>query len=194
MRFMDQVCTGPSCRFGDAHIYYVLHLLGENGRTSRSNMSALLNIGEGSTRGLCELLREWGMLDVCQFGMTLSEYGRQFLQNIPMRLVPVPRSDYVIGTFQRGVVVSKASQKVTDGMYQRDRAIIAGADGASVFLMEGGDLIMPKNWNMDVRDPGFSEKVRDMTSMKDGEILIISGASDPDVATIASIATGLDML
>ncbi len=194
MRFMDQVCTGPACRFGDAHIYYFLHTLNENGKMSRAKLSEVLNIGEGSTRGLIELLKEWKMLDVKQTGMSLSDYGREFLGNIPVDIVSAPRSEYVPGAFNSGVIVHGCINKVTDGMYQRDRAIIAGADGAGVFIMDDGELIMPKTWNIDQMDPEFAGKVRRITGIGDGDVLIITGASDPDVATVSAIAVGLDML
>lgn len=194
MRILESISSGPACNYGDAHIFYVLHILDQSRSMSRSNLARYLEIGEGSVRRIVQLLKEWGLISVRQTGITLTDYGREFLRNIPLRLVPVPHSDYVLGAFQQGVVVYGASKKISNGMYQRDRAIIAGANGASVFVMEGNTLIMPKSWNMDVRDPDFAKAVRNMTRLCNGDVLAVSGASDANVAAISAIAIGLDLV
>lgn len=194
MRLQDSVCGGPACKFGDAHIYYVLHLLEENGRVCRADLADMLNIGEGSVRKIVDILRGWGLVTVKQAGVSLSDYGEEFLRNIPMRMVQVPNSEYVLGTFQQGVVVCGMEGKITNGMYQRDRGIIAGADGSSVFVMRDNALIMPRSWNMDLRDKEFSSSVRRATGICEGDVLVISGASDSSVAAVSAIAIGLNLL
>ena len=160
MRLVDDVKTGPACRFGDAHIYYVMHLIDREGTLSRANLARMLRIGEGSVRTIVEILRRWGMVDVRKTGISLTDEGRGFLNDISMRMVDVPQSEYVAGTYQQGILVNGVAGRITDGMSQRDRGIIAGATGASVFLLRDGSLIMPMNWNMDYRDPDFAGEIR----------------------------------
>ena len=194
MRLMETAPTGPARKFGDAHIYYVLHILNNSGVMSRGVLADILGIGEGSVRKILTLLKEWDLVTVRQTGITLSDHGREFLKNIPMRLVKVPRSDYVIGTYQQGILVEGIADRITNGMYQRDSAIIAGATGASVLVMRDGALLLPKSWNMDIRDGQFAAEVRRSSGISEGDALIITGASDPDIAALSAVATGLDML
>lgn len=128
-----------------------------------------------------------------QSGVYLTEDGRSFLRDISMRMVDAPYSDYVLGAYQQGILVSGVADRITDGMYQRDRGIIAGASGASVFMMKDDSVIMPRNWNMDYRDPDFAAGVRS-TGIGEDDVLVISGASDRDTAVISAIAIGLDLL
>ncbi len=193
MRLTDAFETGPERRFGDAHIFYVLHILNREGVMGRSSLSKALGIGEGSVRTILDILRRWDMVNIRQSGISLNENGRTFLRDIAMRMVDVPESGYVPGDFQQGVVVSGVAGRVTDGMHQRDRGIIAGATGASVFVMRDDSLIMPTDWNMDYRDPDFSREVRKV-GMCDGDVLVISGARERDTAAVSAIAIGLDLL
>ena len=193
MRLYDPTRTGPACRFGDAHIYYVLHILSREGIVSRGRLAEMLGIGEGSVRPISGILRRWGLIEVKQSGVYLTEDGRSFLRDISMRMVDAPYSDYVLGAYQQGILVSGVADRITDGMYQRDRGIIAGASGASVFMMKDDSVIMPRNWNMDYRDPDFAAGVRS-TGIGEDDVLVISGASDRDTAVISAIAIGLDLL
>lgn len=193
MRLYDATSTGPACRFGDAHIYYVLHILSREGVVSRGKLADTLGIGEGSVRQIIGILRRWELIDVKQSGVFLTEEGRMFLRDISMRLVDAPSSEYVLGAYQQGVLVNGVADRVTDGMYQRDRGIIAGAVGASVFLMRDGSVIMPPNWNMDYRDPDFSEGVR-KAGLGENDVLVISGANDRNTSAISAIAIGLNLL
>lgn len=193
MRLYEPTSIGPACRFGDAHIYYVLHILSREGIVSRRRLAETLGIGEGSVRQIISILRNWELVAVRQSGVYLTEDGRTFLRDISMKMVDAPHSDYVLGAFQQGIVVNGVSDRITDGMYQRDRGIIAGATGASVFLMRDDAVIMPSCWNMDYRDPEFAAGVRGI-GLGEDDVLVISGASDRDTATISAIAIGLDLL
>ena len=193
MRLIDEPECGPTCRFGDAHIYYVLTLLEKNDMISRQRLSQCTGIGEGSMRKIISILKSWGAVILKQTGMTITEYGRDLKLSIPIRLVDVKRSEYATGAYQQGVLVRGVADKITNGMYQRDRGVLAGANGASVFMIRGGRLIMPKSWDMDTRDPDFAKELRD-TGMDEGDVIIISGASDQNVAAISAISIALDLL
>ncbi len=193
MKLVDPIEFGPARRFGDAHVFYMLHILSVEDDVSRARMAEAMGIGEGSVRNIQEILRRWGMVEVRRTGMSLTDKGRAFLMGIDMRLVDVPRTRCVRGSFHQGVVVPGAADRITDGMQQRDRGIIAGATGASVFLMRDGSLIMPSHWNMDCREPDFTKEVW-KTGIRDGDVLVVSGAEGQGTATVSAIAIGLDLL
>lgn len=193
MRFIDDSEYGPIRRFGDAHIYFTLLCLDKDKPISRSALSSVTNIGEGSVRKIIEVLRTWKTIEVKQTGITITDAGTELLETIPMNLIDLERSEYVIGAFQQGILVHGVSNKITNGMHQRDKGIIAGAEGSSVFIMSNGRVIMPKNWDIDARDPALAEQLRNH-GMKEGDTVIISGASDRTTAAISAITIALDLL
>jgi predicted transcriptional regulator len=193
MRFIDDSEYGPIRRFGDAHIYYALLCLDKDKPISRATLSSCTNIGEGSVRKIIEVLKTWKTIDVKQTGITITDAGIDLLKSIPMNLIDLERSEYVIGAFQQGVLVHGVSDKITNGMHQRDKGIIAGAEGSSVFVMRNGRVIMPKNWDIDARDPALAEQLRNH-GMKEGDTVIISGASDRTTAAVSAITIALDLL
>ena len=193
MRLTDEAWNGPACRFGDAHIFYVLHILDRECRVGRVRLAEILEIGEGSVRKILSILRDWGFIDVKQSGVSLSEDGEEFMRDIPMVVVDMPASGYVKGQCQQAVLVRGVAESITNGMRQRDRGVVAGAKGTSVFVMRGGSVIMPKAWNIDERDPEFAAVVR-ATGMAEGDALIIAGAPDQSAAAIAAISVGLELL
>jgi len=193
MRLIDIPEFGPACRFTDAHLYYALSLLKPHEHISRQTLSQMANIGEGSIRTILKTLGDWKAISTNQMGVMITPLGTELLNSIPIRLVNVDRSDYVIGAYQQGILVRNIAHKITNGMYQRDRGIIAGANGGSVFMMRNGILMMPKSWNMDVRDPEFAKHLRDK-GMQENDIILICGASNVDVAILATISIALDLL
>ncbi len=193
MRLIDDPECGPACRFSDTHIYYVLNLLDKERPISRLTLSQMTGIGEGSIRKIISILKGWGAINLRQTGITIADYGVELLHSIPFELVDIKRSEYVIGVYQQGVLIRGVADRITNGMYQRDRGIIAGANGASVFMLREGKLIMPKSWDMDTRDPDFAKELRDK-GMNEGDVMIISGASDPNIATYSAISIALDIL
>ena len=89
---------------------------------SRAALSSYTNIGEGSVRKIIEVLKTWKTIDVKQTGITITDAGIDLLKSIPMNLIDLERSEYVIGAFQQGVLVHGVSDKITNGMHQIGRA------------------------------------------------------------------------
>jgi len=194
MRLIDDSEYGPACRFSDAHVYYALSILKKKqSPLSRSELSEETRIGEGSMRKLIEVLKKWKTIEVKQTGVEITRGGCEIIDSIPVRMIDVESSSYVVGAFQQAVLVKGVAHKITNGMYQRDRGIIAGANGASVFVIRKGMLIMPKNWDMDTRDPEFAGLLRS-NGMEEGDAVIVCGASDSNIATLSVISIALDML
>ncbi|MCL2148085.1 MAG: hypothetical protein FWH47_01935 [Methanomassiliicoccaceae archaeon] len=193
MRLIDCPECGPACRFEDAHLYYMLAKLDKERPISRLRLAEEIGVGEGSIRKMISIMKEWGAVTVVQTGITVSERGCGLLRRIPIDIVDTERSEYVIGAYQQGVLARGTADKITNGAYQRDKGIATGASGASVFVIRDGALIMPKNWNMDVKDPEFAEKLRGK-GMGEGDTMIICGANSQNTAVISAISIALDLL
>lgn len=160
---------------------------------NRRGLSDALLISEGIVRKILDILKKWGAVSVSNMGVSITDAGRKLLQSIPIRLVAPPVSNYVVGKHQFGVVITGVADMVTDGIAQRNSAILAGARGATSFVMQEGMLLMPPAWNMDELDPQFANAVRDI-GVVDGDVLIFVGAKDHISAVLSSITAALDML
>jgi biotin operon repressor len=192
LKFVDIGALGRNCRYSDARIYYLLYHLDKHGVTSREDLANELDVSEGTVRKMLTILKKWGVISISYAGVDVTPHGRTILDAIPINIFAPPISNYVIGRYQSAVVVKGVSDKVTDGIQQRNNAIIAGARGASVFKMEGGMLIMPPKWNMDDKDPVFAGSIRS-AGVRDGDVVIITGARDDVTALMTSITAALDM-
>jgi len=193
MRLTDGPEHGTRYAFRDAHIYYFLTVLNKDRSISRGDISEITGIGEGSIRSITDLMRSWRAATVDRTGIRISEHGIKLLNDIPISLTDIGRSEYVLGTHQRGVLIRGGADRITDGMRQRDKGLVAGADGASVFVMRNGKVIMPKAWDMDTRAPEFAKRLRD-SGMGEGDAMIICGADEPSTAVLSAISVALDIL
>lgn len=195
MRISEFNAGGPMARYSDAHIYFALHvLMSRETRISRKDLADAIGVGEGSLRTIISSLKDWDLITISRSGIAISDVGKKFYKSLKINLVDVPQSSYVVGAYQRGILIPGASNKITNGVAQRDIAIITGADGASIFVMKDGDLRMPPSWDMGVRDPEFVRSVLSTVDMQDDDVLVISGARDSGLAALTAISVGLGIL
>ena len=192
MELIREGIYGPVARYTDAHIFVVLDTINERKRVSRKTLAAVTGVGEGSIKGMLKVLKDWKWIEVSHGGVVLTEFGRKNYLDFGIRFVDLCNESYAVGTYQQGVIVSGAADKVTNGMAQRDDAVRNGAEGASVFIMREGKLILPVIWNMDEKDPEFARKVRE-TGMEDRDVLLLIGADSPETAKVVAAAVGLGM-
>lgn len=179
--------------FEDAKIYYALANMDKDEPIGMSSLSRKTGIDLVSVRRMAPLLKECGLIESSKKGMTISEKGCGLLRNIPIELTDIGRSEYAVGEHQRGVIVRGAARKITSGSRQRDIGIMTGADGASVFAIMYGALLMPRSWNMDLREPDLADDIRSR-GMGEGDVMVVCGANDPNVAAMSAISAALDLL
>ena len=194
MRLMEMSKQGPVCKFGDAHILYTLMILNDEGHISRGDLAAVLGIGEGSVRKIIAILRDWGLIEVRQNGVYLSHDGRNFLDGMPLDLVDIPYTEGNPEQYLQGVLVRGMADKITNGMDQRDSAVIAGASGASVYYLEDNYLMVSTLWEKSRCDAELSNRILGITDIKEDDVLLVTVASKPELATVSAIAAGLDMI
>lgn len=192
MRLVDPSSLGQGCRYADARMFHILYRLAHDGPAGRRDIAGSIQVGEATTRRMLGILRKWGAVCVTHAGVSITSEGRDLISSIAIRLFDPEPSEYVIGRFQYGAVVSGVADRITDGIAQRNTAIIAGARGASVFTMVDGRLMMPPQWNMDEHDPVFSKMIRSV-GLEDGDAVVITGAKDDITARMTAISTALDL-
>ncbi len=185
---------GPSCRFTDSDVLFLLNFLSDGKVVGRGRISSYLDLGEGSVRTLLEILESFNLVEIRQVGVSITEGGRKLLDSLGLRVVPIYIPAYVLGKYQQGIVVENASEKVFNGIDQRNAGIRAGGDGCTTWVMENDRVIMLPNWNVDENDPNVASVIRNSTNMNNGDVLIIGGGGNEQVAKRAAGFAALELV
>ena len=194
MKIMEIPQFGPMFRFNDANIYWALHILADGKRIGRKKLSDLVGIGEGSMRRIVDTLKDWGLITVKQTGITINKSGMSFLDQIPVRVVEVNLGESAVGEFTQGVVVLGVSDKIHNGMQQRDAGIKVGATGCTTVVIRDGLLMIPPDWNIDERDPEVAYKIRKDTGMTQSDVLIVGSGPTKMVAVEAALNAAFELI
>lgn len=185
---------GPSCRFTDADVLFLLDFLSDGKAVGRGRLSTHLDIGEGSIRTLLEILESFELICIRQNGVSITDGGMELLKTLGIKVVSVDVPAYVLGKHQQGVIVENASEKVFNGIEQRNAGIRAGGDGCTTWIMEDDRIIMLPNWDVDDNDPQVAVAIRNATNMRNGDVLIIGGGSTERIAKRAAGLAALELV
>ena len=194
MKIMEVPQFGPMFRFSDASIYWALHILSDGKRLGRVKLADLVGIGEGSMRRIVDTLKEWNFITVKQTGITITKAGLSFLGQIPVRMVDVNIGESTVGDHFQGVVVLGVSDKIHNGMQQRDAGIKVGASGCTTVVIRDGVLMIPPDWNIDERNPELAYKIRKETGMTQEDVLIVGSGSTKTLAVEAAINAAFELI
>lgn len=185
---------GPACRFSDSDVLFILDFLSDGKEVGRSKIAKHMEIGEGSVRSILDTLSDHDLIRTRQTGVSISRRGRELLDTLGIRSVDVRIPTYVLGKHQHAVVVRDASERVFNGIEQRNIGIRAGGDGCTTWVMERGRIIMLPNWDMDDHEPRLSAMIRGRTGMRDGDVLIIGGGDSRHLAMMAAGDAALQLV
>ncbi len=166
-------------RFDAIHIQMALEQIAKRSRVSRKQLVEEIGVGEGSVRTILDQLKNQGLITSSRGGHALTEKGKRFLEK-SQEFAQVAVGDLTVGKANVATVVKGAASKVRRGIEQRDEAIKAGADGASVLIFKGGKLRFPD---------GFAEvgRVASDALVKalnpgEGDAIVIGAARDARAA------------
>ena len=186
-------------RCTDAHAFYALYTLDkllqdDIRRISRKRLSDELDIAERTARSLVGILESNGLVDVVQAGIALTNYGKDMLNGLGIRLVETTDTPYVIGRSTSGAILHYTGKPLFKGVEQRNLALGKGADGCTTWTMRDGRLFMLPDWPVDDEDPSYATKLRQTSGLSDGEYLFIVGAKTEHQAKLIAIEVALDAL
>ena len=142
LQLKNMPVRGPLPRFTELHVRQALELIAQQRRVSRKELGEKLGIGEGSTRTILNRLKRRGLVTSSRSGHALTAKGRRWLGK-SFEYVRVDAGDLTVGEVDVATIVRGAAKKVKRGIEQRDEAIKAGADGATVLIFKGGKLQFP---------------------------------------------------
>lgn len=194
MKIIDEPRYGPMFRFSDANVYWTLHLLSEGTRTGRKRLADMVGIGEGSMRRIIDALRDMELISIKQTGVSITDKGIEFLEDIPIRVIDLDVGDSVSGEETQSLLVLGVSDKVHNGMQQRDAGIKVGATSCTTFVIRNGVLMVPPDWNVDQEKPELAEKIRNELGMSEKDAIIVGGAPTKVLAIEATVAAALDII
>jgi DNA-binding PadR family transcriptional regulator len=167
--------VGPLPRFAEVHVKRALELIAENKTIGRKQLAKKLGVGEGSMRTILNQLKKQSLITSSRGGHTLTAKGRRALGK-PLEYVQVDVGDLTVGEVDVATIVRGAAAKVKRGIEQRDEAIKAGADGATVLIFKAGKLQFPDGFAK--ADAKKVEKLIAALRPRDGDVIIIGTGRD----------------
>ncbi|MCS7094229.1 MAG: DUF4443 domain-containing protein [Thaumarchaeota archaeon] len=186
--------AGTRVNFGPVIYLRTLYALNREIIMSRSALSVRLGVGEGTVRTIVRKLAQRGLVEVIRSGCTLSERGREFMQNLRAFITePTPLLLEEVWKFAHsvGVAVRGGAGSVGKGLEERDQAIRHGAEAAIVLSYVSGKLLMPEVSDVSAEHPAFARKVEDQLLLRDGDVVLIAGAQDLHAAESGAVGAAL---
>lgn len=167
--------VGPLPRFAEVHVHRALELIAERGRIGRKELSRKLCVGEGSVRTILVQLKKRGLITSSRGGHVLTSKGRRVLGE-PLEFIQLDAGGMTVGEIDIATIVRGAAAKVKKGIEQRDEAIKAGADGATVLVFRKGKLLFPDGFLKVEKKP--TETLMKVFNPREGDVIIIGSARD----------------
>ena len=183
---------GPIPKFRDYHIWKTLYCLNNESPLGRKRLAVLLEIGEGSTRTILNLLQENGLIAINKNGVLMTPDGKKCWESAYMEVEPLDVDGLTIGESNCAIRIPRASSKVKYGCEERDNAIMAGATGATTLICSGNTLIFPGSDY--AVDPKTERAVKSCFDIKDGDVIIVGTADDYKTAELGAVTSGLELL
>jgi DNA-binding PadR family transcriptional regulator len=173
-----------------------LIMIGREQPLGRYELCDKMSIGEGSARTLLKRLTEADYIESDgKQGQRLTSKGQQLfdeiIQDVPIGLLLDIRQLVMYEYAFANLVKAKAS-KVTDGVRQRDEAIIQGGygkAGASTLIQKNVRLVMPPD-DFHILLAYEDETLLIIESLRpeNNDVIVIGSADDPNLAREVSMA------
>jgi Uncharacterized protein conserved in archaea len=183
---------GPIPKFGDYHIWKTLSCVNEFNPVGRKKLASLLNIGEGSTRTILNLLQEDGLIVINKNGVSLTQTGAESWKSVKMDLAHIEATDLTIGEKDCAVRIRGVALNVKYGCEERDVAIKAGAIGATTLICYNDVLIFPGS-DYPV-DPKVDKILRMKFELEDDDVIIIGTGTTIENAELGAVTAGIELL
>jgi len=163
---------------------FILWLLKTEGEIGRYRLARMVNLSQGVTRGILARMKRKGMIMVRpRAGASSSKGGLRELAVLMRRhgLRLVKRYDEeLLGLAPKSVIfqVAGRSDRLGQGIEQRDAAIKEGATGAVTFLFDGKMLNFPGVAEpLSKRSPMAFKQLRNQLRLKKGDVILIAFAN-----------------
>jgi predicted transcriptional regulator len=167
--------VGPLPRFAEVHVRMTLELIAERKTIGRKQLAGELGVGEGSMRTILNQLKKRGLITSSRGGHVLTSKGMRFLGK-PLKFVQIDAGNLTVGNFDIATIVRGAAKKIKRGIEQRDEAIKAGADGATILVFKRGEFRFPNGF-LDVGQK-LNSTLTKIFKPREGDAIVIGTAKD----------------
>ncbi|MFO7835932.1 MAG: DUF4443 domain-containing protein [Candidatus Thorarchaeota archaeon] len=188
--------------FKPHHVAVAIVMIGRRQPLGRYELCDTMSIGEGSAR---TLLRRLGERDYItaegRQGQKLTHTGQEIFEAM---INDIPRGLYLdveglaMYEISYGNLVKQKAEEVTDGIRQRDEAIIQGGygeAGATTLVCKEGLLLMPpNNFNPLLKYEDETLLIMDSLRPKDGDVVVIGSANNSGLAREIAMASSMTLL
>jgi predicted transcriptional regulator len=183
---------GPIPKFNDYHLWKTLYYLDDEEAIGRKRLSSLLDIGEGSTRTIISMLQNHGIISINKSGIVLTSAGVDLKKKTRMDLSPVSVKELTIGECNCAVRIPRVAHMVSYGCEERDRAIEAGATGATTLVYIGGKLMFPGS---EYRvDPTIESEIKSVFNLKNEDVIVIGTGKSMQLAEMGAVVAGINIM
>lgn len=162
-------------RFAEVHVRMALELIAGQKALGRKRLAGELGIGEGSMRTILNRLKKCGLITSSRGGHSITEKGRRELGKA-FKCAQIDAGDLTVGEVDVAIIVRNAAAKVKRGIEQRDEAIKAGAEGATVLVFRAGKLQFPDGF-LEVGKE-ISAELKKIFKPREGDVIVIGTARD----------------
>ncbi|HYC12322.1 MAG TPA: DUF4443 domain-containing protein [Nitrososphaerales archaeon] len=199
MELAEAPVQGPSPSFDRARFLLAFLAIGASGSIGRGALAKSAGLGEGAVRTVLKRLRESGYARVDASGCHLTASGTAAYRTLrhalsdPLRL---DGSHLTIGNAQTALAVRGAGSLVKKGLEQRDSAVMAGAEGATTYVVKGGKFTIPggsSDCESDFPSPAWTT-LRDRLKPRDDDAIVLCGASDETKAILGALSAALTLI
>jgi hypothetical protein len=158
---------------------------------------ARLNLREGPVKTLLRRLEQNGLVSRAgNTGHILTDAGKEWNHKIRIRMIDfkeVRARSVSLTEFAYGIQLRNLATLVETGIEQRDRALLAGAAGATTLIFERGRLTVPSVSKRVVDKKTFEDLLSDF-KLEEGDILIVGMGHTPADAQRGAFNASLSLL
>ncbi len=187
--------------FKPHHVAVALMMIGREQPLGRYELRDRMSVGEGSTRTLLKRLSEAGYITAeGKQGQKLTRKGQDLFdrisEDVPLGL-SLNLGELVVHSYAFANLVKGRAYLITDGVRQRDEAIIQGGygqSGATTLVQKNGLLLMPPDdYNILLEYEDEALLIMESLRVEDDDVVVIGSAADANLAREVSMAAVMTM-
>ncbi|KXA92662.1 hypothetical protein AKJ65_07235 [candidate division MSBL1 archaeon SCGC-AAA259E19] len=173
---MSKLPQGPRTQFRREDLWRALAIIGDEGLIGRKKLAEELGVGEGSARTLLDQLKERDLVVSRPSGHSLTERGEEELAGKCPELLSVDAGSLTVAEEDVATIARNAESGIRRGVEERDEAMKAGAEGATILVSKDQGLRMPGVGD-EVEEDIASELVEGLNP-SEGDVIIISSGEN----------------
>jgi hypothetical protein len=167
--------TGPRPNFFESDLLLALRLISQGG-IGRHKLSEDLCLGEASGRSILTRLRKRGFVSSTSSGHTITKSGKNHLEKKVFFTMPqaLDANEITVQGESMAFILRGVSERISDGLFQRDRAIMGEARGATTLVFERGIFRFPPSG--EVLKKTLNETLKKKFLPRERDVLVIVSA------------------